>query len=240
MALVPEKQLDIIRASWIGALNFSFPNASSSIVTGAITTALSTAADDGGAVPLQVSANRTQEGVVVANPKNRVEVVVNATQLHIDDGSGNEVYGRITEAAGVYTLSLYSLVAGVETPFVAPATAIDFAFPYRFTADHYPTDAGIMFPVSMVENDPSQAFSSQALYTERLTVTAPNTVTDLTETPDVVANIILFVNGIAVDSLGGGSAAFTVAGSTITWSAVNAGYALATTDVVLAQYTYTI
>lgn len=240
MALVPEKQLDIIRASWIGAVNYSYPAAATSIVTAAITTALATAADDGGAVPLQVSANRTQEGVVVANPKNRVEIVDTATKLHLKDGSDNEVYGRITEAAGVYTLSLYTLVAGVETAHTPAATAIDFAFPYRFTADHYPTDAGIMFPVSLVENDPSQSTSSQSVYTERLTVTAPNTVSDLTETPDVVANIILYVNGVAVDTFGGGSAAFSVAGSTITWSAVNAGYGLATTDVVLAQYTYTI
>lgn len=240
MPLVPEKQLDVIRASWVGALNFSYPNAATSVVTAAVTTALSTAADDGGAVPVQVSANRTQEGVVVANPKNRVELVDATTKLHLKDGSDNEAYGRITEAAGVYTLSLYTLVAGVETAFTPPATSIDFAFPYRFTADHYPTDAGIMFPVSMVENDPSQSVSQQNQKTERLTVTAPNTLANLTELPDDTDNIVLFVNGVVVDRFGGGSAAFTIAVQTITWSAANAGYALATTDIVTAQYTYTI
>ncbi len=239
--LVPEKQLDQIRAAFIGALNFSFPAAATATtVTSAVTTALATAADDGGAVPLQVSANRTQEGMVVANPKNKVEVVDTTTKLHLKDGSDNEVYGRITEASGVYTLSLYTLVAGVETAFTAPATSIDFAFPYRFTADHYPTDAGILFPVSMVENDPSQSVSQQNLKTERITVTAPNTLASLTETPDVPANVVLFVNGLAIDTFGGGAAAFSVSGLTLTWSTTNAGFALATTDVVLARYTYTI
>ena len=68
-------------------------------------------------------------------------VVVNSTQAYqvrlrntttknpIDDGAGNEVYGRLTWAASVYTLTYYSAPGGVEASYsFLVATGIDFIF----------------------------------------------------------------------------------------------------------------
>ena len=44
------------------------------------------------------------------------------------------------------------------------------------------------------------------------------------------------VNWCNGKAFGGGAAAFSVSGTTITWSASNAGYSLQTTDNVIAFY----
>lgn len=51
------------------------------------------------------------------------------TQNAIDDGSGNEVYGRLTYSGGSYTLTWYSMVAGVETSYnFTSSVDLDLAF----------------------------------------------------------------------------------------------------------------
>lgn len=56
------------------------------------------------------------EGIVVNAPHNYVHIFDTSHDV-IFDGSGNKVYGRLTEAAGVWTLSYYSNVAGTETAY---------------------------------------------------------------------------------------------------------------------------
>lgn len=60
------------------------------------------------------------QGVVVLPPNNRV-VVRQATGANAGDtfvdGSGNIVYGRITEAAGVWTVSFFVMIGVTETPY---------------------------------------------------------------------------------------------------------------------------
>jgi hypothetical protein len=76
--------------------------------------------------------------VIVAAPSNRVEVYVAATKAKLQDSGGNEIYARLTEASGVYSLVYYSMVAGVETAYsFGSATAIDFEFNYRFDFNRY-------------------------------------------------------------------------------------------------------
>lgn len=64
-------------------------------------------------------------GVVTSAPYNRVVVKNNATGTaydnYFEDSSGNIVYGRITYAASVWTLSFYVLVANVETAYTFSA-----------------------------------------------------------------------------------------------------------------------
>lgn len=71
------------------------------------------------------SAGSTSEGVVVTTTYNRV-VLRNINGDSFEDGSGYEVYGRLTESAGVWTLTYYSAPAAVETPysFVSPEDII--------------------------------------------------------------------------------------------------------------------
>lgn len=55
-------------------------------------------------------------GVVTTAPYNRV-VVRDTDGQEFVDGSGNEVYGRLTESVGVWTLSFFVDLAGVETAY---------------------------------------------------------------------------------------------------------------------------
>jgi len=75
---------------------------------------------------------QTVKGVVVNAPQNMVVLrqAVGANQGDsFLDGAGNIVYGRVTEAAGVWTLSFYSLVGAVETAFnFAAPTDIGFYY----------------------------------------------------------------------------------------------------------------
>jgi hypothetical protein len=66
------------------------------------------------------SSGATVPGVVVAAPENKVLLRQASGTDEGDvfkDGSGNIVYGRITEAAAVWTLSYYVDIAGVETAY---------------------------------------------------------------------------------------------------------------------------
>lgn len=67
-------------------------------------------------------------GVVVNTPYNKV-ILRQASGPNLSsafvDADGDEIYGRVTEAAGVWTLSFFSEVAGVETAhdFTSPVDA---------------------------------------------------------------------------------------------------------------------
>lgn len=239
------KQLDGNLSARYGVLGYTFPaSPTAANVTTVINSTLSTAGElDGAAVALNLvpSSGVDVAGVVVTAPKNYVQVRNNTTKGPLDDGAGNEVYGRVTEASSVYTLSLYTLIAGVETAYapVSP-TAIDFFFPYRIPFNRLPTDILIESNAQFVKDDPSQSFSSQVTVTENLTIAVTNTVPNLTFTPDDPTNVQLIVNKIVEDSFGGGAASFSISGVIITWSAANAGYPLVPGDRVRARYTTTI
>lgn len=209
-------------------------NGGSGTVTTAISTALSTAGDGGGSVPVQVL-SYPGEGIITSGTNNRVEIVDATTKEKIDDGSGNEVYGRLTESGGVYTLTYYKLVAGVETAHsFGGATSIDFEFGYCFSFENFPYDALVGQRSRLVYQDPQVAASGARMWIEIRTPTAQDTIPDLTKTPTDADQVFLFINGQMHDSQSGGS--FTIATRAITWNAANAGFNVETTDRVIAQY----
>jgi hypothetical protein len=59
----------------------------------------------------------TVEGVVVNAPYNKIFIRNAVTDDQYEDATGNEVYARLTESAGVWTLSYYSEIVGVETVY---------------------------------------------------------------------------------------------------------------------------
>jgi hypothetical protein len=62
----------------------------------------------------------TDPGIVVTAPYNKVFIANGQASPLTDsfvDSSGNLVYARLTESLGTWTLSFYSLVFGVETPY---------------------------------------------------------------------------------------------------------------------------
>lgn len=70
------------------------------------------------------STGDTVEGVVVIAPNNLVKILNSANQTQFLDATGNKIYGRITWAASVWTLSYFSDINGTETAYTwaAPAT----------------------------------------------------------------------------------------------------------------------
>lgn len=239
MALFDRSQIDSLQYARIGGLNLS-ATGGSTVVTTPITTVLSTAGDNGASavsVPLQVATTSTP-GVVIAASDNIVLIAANATKRPVADVSNNEVYGRLTEAAGVYTLTYFSLINGTETAYsFGSATAIDFYFVYQFDLARMPRNSGISINARLIQQDPSGVGGSGSVNKEeRLTVTALNTLSALTIAPTNGTSIRLFVNGKMESPRGGASASFSVSGTTITWSAANARYNMQTTFEVDAFY----
>lgn len=78
--------------------------------------------------------------------------------------------------------------------------------------------------------------SGTRMQVDNLTVTATNTTSGLSQTPSG-GLMALSINGQLFTNAGG-SPAFTVSGTTITWSAANSGLTLQTTFTAQAIYTY--
>lgn len=74
--------------------------------------------------------NSSTEGVVVNGTlPYKISVRDHATQDPINDGSNNEVYGRLTWNGTNYLVTWYSMVAGVETAYsFASAQTVDIAY----------------------------------------------------------------------------------------------------------------
>lgn len=78
-------------------------------------------------------------GVVVNNPENRI-IIRQASGAGandpIVDGLGNQVYGRLTYATGVWTLSFYVLIANVETAYSLPSTDVRWYYQELYNPIH--------------------------------------------------------------------------------------------------------
>ena len=233
MSTIASKQINKVMGAPIRVGAFAALGTSNT-VTSAITTALGTAGDGGVSVPLQISTSNGL-GVVTTGANNRIEIYNATSKDKILSPNGEEVYGRLTESGGIYTLSYFTLPdTGVETAYSLPSTSIDFEFTYRFDFARLPTDAIVLTGVRNISNDPSG--NAGKLFRERITVTGTNTLNNLTKTPTDSNLVVLIVNGISYDTFA--TAPFSVNLSTrvLTWSAANAGFSLETTDRVIAQY----
>lgn len=82
----------------------------------------------------------TAEGVITDPPDNQVSLIDLANGGEIEDAQGQRIYGRITEAAGVWTLSFFTNEAGVETAStIVSSTDIGMYFKEVFTLASKPT-----------------------------------------------------------------------------------------------------
>lgn len=237
MSTIPAKQISKVIAAPVRCNNFAALGADDTATT-ALTTALSTAGDLSASVPLQVSINTAGVGVIVTQPNNRVEIWDSTSKDKITNSAGDEVYGRISESAGVYTLFYHTLPnTGVEAAHSFPASRnIDFEFNYRFDFRRFPGDGIIGVSTRNVAQD--AALWSGNLQIEQLTVTATNAIAALSRVPTAAETVVLHINGVTYDAIGGASADFAVNLTTraITWSVANAGFNVETDDRVIAQY----
>lgn len=81
-----------------------------------------------------------QAGVITSGSFNRCEIRVTSNGDQIEDGSGNKVYGRLTWASSVWTLTYYVFNAGAESAYSLP-TSYDITIYFRevFTLATVPT-----------------------------------------------------------------------------------------------------
>ena len=231
MTRLASKQVAKVMAAPIRVSGLSVATSTSSTtVTTPITTALATAAD-GSAVPLVVSSSGSA-GVVTSGSAARIEIYQATSKDKILAANGEEVYGRLSEAGGVYTLSYFTLPnTGTEAAYVFPAAAtIDFEFNYRFEFHQLPQDAIVAIGTRNIAQDAAAAGGS--LFGESVAVTATNTLAALTKTPLSQSIVGLTVNSARQEP----GWDFTLSGKAITWNAANAGFALATTDRVYVIY----
>lgn len=195
-----------------------------------VTTELTAAATADG-VPVQVGTSST-EGFITTGTNNKA-LIVDATSKAAIEIDGNEVYGRITEAAAVYTLSYYTLVSGVETAATL-AQDIDFFPAYNYDLKNLPNDVLIRVRATSVGEDPSSQ-SGRPIRNEKLTVTGTNTFASPTLAYTPIDNsVAIYINGKAETE--GASEAFTRSGKDLTWDATDAKYDLETTDDVVVHY----
>lgn len=236
MLLQPE-QIQKIASTFVRANNF-LATGNSSNVTPALTLALATAGNNSLQVPLQVSPNCNTEGVITGAPLNRALIYDATTKKKLTNTDGSEVYGRISETGGVYTMAYFSLdpVTGQEE-MASLSQSIDFEFAYRFSFDHLPADFAILVQERNVAEDPATGSSARiASIWELLTVTALNTFNPLTYSPTAATDVSIHVNGKAEDGFAGGAFTVNVATKAIAWNASNAGYNVKTTYRCFAVY----
>lgn len=115
-------------------------NGASDIVTPELVTA---AAADGVTV-IPSAGTEASLGFIVTPPNNKVNIIDNTSKNLIGDINSNEIFGRLTEAAGVYTLSYFSVQNGIETS-VSLNLTIDFLPSYNFAFKDFPFDANLRF-----------------------------------------------------------------------------------------------
>lgn len=236
MSLFKAKQIDKPIAGPVVITGFN-ANGASNTVTTVLTTALNTAGNLGTSVPLQDSATGGI-GILVSSGTNVIRVFNSTTKDPIATvATGEEVYAKLTSAAGVYTTTYFTNENGVETPYsFASSTAIDFIFNYVYSFEKYPYDAALRVAQKYVGDDP-QVATPGSLVKEQLAVTATNTVGNLGFTPKDAQAVSISVNGQALYSKA--NIHFTVTGQALSFTAgqlTAIGYSIETTDTVFAEY----
>jgi hypothetical protein len=203
--------------------------ASSTVITTQLTAAVSTAGKGGVSVPLQVGGTGT-EGVIT----NTIVEVFNSTSKDkiIADGEGNEVYGKISEAGGVYTLSYFYLTnAGTETAYTFASTQnVDFTVRYRYSLKNLPEDFATRASTFISQDAGSVGAITSII--QQLTVTGTNTITALTLPSGYEVKHVFNININGIDEALNGMA--IAANGTVTVTAATLGYDVETTDFVKA------
>lgn len=143
-----------IDASALGNFNLLFAEYVADQFTGAAGTSDDVSANFGGK---SSGGDALTEGVITSAPGNYVHLIDDADGSEVVDGSGRRVYGRLTEAAGVWTLTYYVNIAGVETSHNLTSANITFFYREVFNQSTRPTipaDLGLFDSVNAVSDIP--------------------------------------------------------------------------------------
>lgn len=180
--------------------------------------------------------NDTTLGIYTAGPDNRVTLIRRDNGRAVEKKDGTRIFGRITFAATVFTVTLYiSDGASAETPYVPIAAdalnniALDILYGETVRWEtRKPTD--VMNSLDSID-DVSVDVNSHQSNIETITPTANQTAFPLAQTPKA-GSLTMKINGMMQKVV----ADYTLAGSTLTYTA--ADFALEITDVVQIEYDY--
>lgn len=177
-------------------------------------------------------------GIYTTSPQNKVFLRESGTGKALrDEVHGSSVFARLTEAANVWTLSFFSLVAGVETAFdFTTHTLVGQNFDFKY---YESVQFGDLPPTNVVTVGESIDVSSgQSALTHQYVVDHPTisangqTAITLSQTPKDTNDVVLIVNGIQCTL----TTDYTISGTTLTW--LDTDFTLETTDEVRIEYAY--
>lgn len=160
-----------------------------------ITAALATAASNDNVDVIASNGDGDSLGFLVTNPLNKVKLIDAVTKTLIGDDSLDEIYGRITESAGIYTISYYSLVGGVEAP-ASVNRNIDLFPEYNFAFKDFPYDSNLRIFDRI--NNITPATISSASFTTSSTI---NQLFDIVEIDATNSNIVITLGDIVANSI---------------------------------------
>ena len=134
-------------------------------------------------------------GFLVTSSLNKIKIVDNTTKSLIGDLNSNEIFGRITEVGGVYTLSYFSIQNGTETAVTLSQT-IDFFPEYNYEFKDFPFDS----PLRIFDNITNvvAVAPSASIITDDITI---NQIEDIKEIDLSSQNIIITLGDISLGSI---------------------------------------
>ncbi len=221
MAKISSKQIDrpMVNPVWLPAPGVNIPAATSIAVTTQMT-------------GKTAGGSATTMGVITDAPHNYIQLRTVADGKAIyDPNTGRAVFGRLTFASSVWTLSFFTLSGGTETPFNFtghPQQGVAMSFRYCEIVPFEQVD-----PFAAVYQgegiDELMLNGVRKYYRNTLTVTT-NGQTSITLPKAPAADALdlteLTVNGQAMEY----GTDYTISGATLTWVTAQAGFALSTTD----------
>lgn len=170
--------------------NLTVPaNASSVDITSVLTALLAGKAYNGANLPLRVSngkADFTGEGILLAGIVDVYSAVSNQKLAYetVDRGDQFEIYGRITEASGVYTLSFYYVDLAAVEHSIGLNENVSFEFDYAYKFEDLPVNFATSVLTRNVQQDPSAPKAiTQKLVVEEITFSADNVLQGLSHRP---------------------------------------------------------
>lgn len=227
--------LPLVAYTRVNGLNVAAP-AISSDITAALTTALTTAARNGQAVPLQVSTNEEARGVVTGT--DLIQVYSSPSGQKVSVG-GDEVFATIGEAGGVYTVNFKTIDAATGNSVDAnlPAGDYDFEIPYRFDIHELPSNALIAITARNVSEDVAAAQTAAAHRAAELTIATQNVVPDLPTAPDTTnASVFFDYRGFNLTANLPTSVMNVTGAGAVTFDSATAGFNLDVGEIITVYY----
>lgn len=202
-------------------------------ITTQLTTALASAARNSRPVPLQRSANEEGRGVVMSG---EIISIYSSTTQRKTQLNGIEVFGILSEAAGVYTLTFRQISdLGGITDVLLDSQNISIEVPYRFDIHELPSNAITALSDRNVYQDVENRFE---VVQEDVIIVTKNTIPVLSQEPVLNGAVWIEYRGFTMsNSPTANIITVDVPTRTLTFDAVIAGYDLHAGELITIYYT---